>query len=118
MVKGFKMLSHKPKGLPKTGGRQKGTSNKVTRELKDLIRGALDQAGGQDYLYSQALENPTAFLGLIGKILPQKIEMYTVIEQVKEMSDDDIVKRLQGLEHDFRAVIPFTTELLSHQRTH
>lgn len=61
-------------GQPKTGGRQKGVPNRITRELKDMIRGALDQAGGQDYLYQQAQENPNAFLQLVGKILPQELK--------------------------------------------
>lgn len=56
------------------GGRQKGTPNKVTKALKDMILGALDDAGGQDYLMRQASENPAAFLTLIGKVLPMQVE--------------------------------------------
>ena len=35
-----------------------------------MILGALDDAGGQAYLMQQAEENPTAFLTLLGKVLP------------------------------------------------
>ena len=35
-----------------------------------MILGALDDAGGQAYLERQAEENPTAFLTLLGKVLP------------------------------------------------
>src|SRR4051794_32839625 len=35
-----------------------------------MILGALDDVGGQAYLMRQAEENPTAFLTLIGKVLP------------------------------------------------
>ena len=35
-----------------------------------MILGALDGVGGQAYLERQAEENPTAFLTLIGKVLP------------------------------------------------
>lgn len=59
--------NHNPNGRPK------GTANKVTTELKEMIRGALDDAGGQKYLKKQATENPAAFLTLIGKILPREI---------------------------------------------
>lgn len=38
-----------------------------------MILGALDDAGGQEYLQRQADENPTAFLSLIGKVLPSEI---------------------------------------------
>lgn len=58
------------KGRKKTGGRIKGTPNKQTTALKDMILGALDDAGGQRYLLKQATENPTAFLTLVGKVLP------------------------------------------------
>jgi hypothetical protein len=54
----------------KTGGRAKGTPNKTTKALKEMILGALDQAGGESYLLQQARENPNAFLTLVGKVLP------------------------------------------------
>ena len=65
------------KGAPRTGGRQKGTLNKVTRMLKDDILAAAEQAhhGGRvGYLVEQAQTNPTAFLTLLGKdILPSEV---------------------------------------------
>jgi hypothetical protein len=54
-------------------GRPKGIPNKNTQALKDMILGALDKKGGVDYLMKQADENPTAFLTLIGKVLPMTI---------------------------------------------
>ena len=57
-------------GAPKTGGREKGTSNRVTKQLKELILAALDGVGGQAYLERQAEKNPGPFLTLIGKVLP------------------------------------------------
>ena len=75
-------------GKPKTGGRKKGVTNKVNAEVKELIRGALDEAGGQAYLVQQAKDNPTAFLALVGKILPKdinaKIEGTISLEMVNE----------------------------------
>lgn len=61
---------------PKTGGRTKGTPNKVTAELKDMILGALDDAGGQEYLVARAKDPRTssAFLTLVGKALPLTIK--------------------------------------------
>ena len=60
----------RPKGGPKLGGRVKGTPNKTTVELKTMILKALDNSGGVDYLQRQADENPSAFLTLVGKVLP------------------------------------------------
>lgn len=54
----------------KTGGRQAGVPNKVGAELKEMIMAALDDAGGVSYLVKQAVENPQAFMALLGKVLP------------------------------------------------
>ena len=44
--------------------------NIMTRDLKEMILGALDDAGGREYLHKQATVNPTAFMSLVGKVLP------------------------------------------------
>jgi hypothetical protein len=54
-------------------GRPKGSVNKTTAAIKDMVTAALDKAGGADYLYTQALENPNAFLTLVGKVLPLQV---------------------------------------------
>jgi hypothetical protein len=66
------MAGRKP-GTPKTGGRQKGVANKITRDLKEMILGALDDAGGRKYLAQQADKNPAAFMTLVGKVLPMQV---------------------------------------------
>lgn len=67
MAKGFK-----------TGGRQKGTPNKMTAALKDAILEAAEQAGGEQglvgYLALQAHENPGPFMSLLGKVLPMQVD--------------------------------------------
>ena len=63
-------------GRAKTGGRKKGTPNKITALLKDAILKAATDAGNGDlakYLQTQAEKNPTAFLGLLGKVLPMQV---------------------------------------------
>jgi len=62
-------------GVAKTGGRKKGVTNVVTKELKDMILGALDDAGGQTYLAQQAIDNPGAFMSLVGKVLPKDMNL-------------------------------------------
>jgi hypothetical protein len=61
------------KGLKSGGGSRKGKPNKATAALKDMILAALDRAGGVEYLYEQSQANPTAFLTLIGKVLPMQV---------------------------------------------
>ena len=63
------------KGKPKTGGRAKGVPNKVNSDLKGMILTALSEVGGVKYLKEQAEENPTAFLGLVGKVLPKEVHI-------------------------------------------
>jgi hypothetical protein len=55
-------------------GRPKGVPNKNTTLLKDMILQALSDAGGPDYLKKQANKNPTAFLTLVGKVLPMQLQ--------------------------------------------
>lgn len=55
------------------GGRPKGTKNKATAALKDMILEALGEAGGVQYLARQAKENPGVFCSLVGKVLPLQI---------------------------------------------
>ena len=54
-------------------GRPKGAQNKVTRQVKEMIIAALDKAGGVDYLVEQAEKSPTAFLSLVGRVLPLQV---------------------------------------------
>jgi hypothetical protein len=60
-------------GAPKTGGRQAGTPNKITTDVRAMVLAALDRAGGEGYLLAQAHDNPKAFLSLIGRIIPTQI---------------------------------------------
>ena len=63
-----------PKGHQRWGGRAKGTPNKNTRDLKNMILAALDKAGGIEYLVAQAIkDNPAPFMSLVGKVLPLQV---------------------------------------------
>lgn len=60
-------------GHEKTGGRTKGTLNKTTTELRNMITDALDDMGGKEYLMMIAAVKPEAFVALIGKVLPSRV---------------------------------------------
>lgn len=77
-------MAGRPKGTPKTGGRKKGTPNVVNRDIKEMVLTALNGVGGVDYLQTQALLNPPAFLGLVGKVLPKEVHI-------------DLTARLSGM---------------------
>ena len=92
-------MTGRPKGQPKTGGRKKGSTNKITALLKDdMLKGA-EKAGGKEglvgYLRTQALKQPGPFMALLGKVLPMQIAndgddtlKVTVIERVIVDSED------------------------------
>lgn len=63
-----------PKGT-RVGGRKKGTPNKLTGDVREMILAALDDAGGRKYLAAQADENPSAFMTLVGRCLPKDIQV-------------------------------------------
>lgn len=54
-------------------GRKKGVPNKMTADLKEMILGALNDAGGQAYLAARAKDTPGPFLTLVGKVLPLQV---------------------------------------------
>ena len=67
----------------KTGGRKKGTPNKITAALKDMILDATELAGNDlshdgkggtvNYLRKQAVLNPGPYMSLLGKVLPTQL---------------------------------------------
>lgn len=76
------------------GGRAKGTSNKLTSDVKAMILGALDSVGGEKYLATQAYANPPAFMTLVGKVLPLQVSGVNggpiIITRAEELSDDEL----------------------------
>jgi len=72
-TKQVKGAAKKPPAAGK--GRVKGSLNKNTAQLKDMILKALDGVGGVDYLQERAIDPKTAsaFLSLVGKVLPMTI---------------------------------------------
>lgn len=80
------------------GGRQKGVPNKITAELKDMILGALDDAGGQQYLATQAVDNPGPFMTLLGKVLPLQVTGKNGGPlEVSHLSDEALSERISAL---------------------
>jgi hypothetical protein len=66
------------RGGPRAGaGRPPGAKNKTTLALREAILGALEAAGGDEgsvgYLRRLAVENSSAFAGLLSRILPSTL---------------------------------------------
>lgn len=70
----------RPKGLPKTGGRAKGTPNKVTASVKQALEEAFDRMGGIEVLTAWAEENPGEFFKIWSRILPKELAIDATME--------------------------------------
>lgn len=51
-------------------GRPKGSSNKVTKTIREAIESSFEEVGGADYLARMAVNQPSAYMALLGKVLP------------------------------------------------
>ena len=79
------------------GGSRKGIPNKTTKALKDMILGALDDAGGQAFLLRQARKkNNAPFMALVAKILPMQVTGEgggpLKVEEVRSMSTEQLLE--------------------------
>lgn len=59
----------------KTGGRSKGTPNKLTGDLRSAIQEAFDRAGGVVYLTKVAHDSPAVFCKILGMTLPKDVNL-------------------------------------------
>lgn len=80
--------------LPKRGpGRPKGSVNKVTGDIREMVMQALERLGGQKFLV-EAAKNPqtaAAFIALIGKCMPKDIIIDSTVRHVTDISDEELV---------------------------
>lgn len=60
------------KGHKKVGGRQKGTKNKITNDLRQAIINALDTAGGEKWFVALAKSDKKSFAQLVGRCVPTR----------------------------------------------
>jgi len=67
-------------GARPNAGRKKGVPTQVTQDIRQMIKDSLEGVGGTDYLMRQAQDNPVAFMGLIGKIIPKEVEAHVTGE--------------------------------------
>ncbi|MEO0958784.1 MAG: hypothetical protein AAFY66_10040 [Pseudomonadota bacterium] len=85
----------------KTGGRQKGTPNRRTALLKDAVLEAAERAGDDagmtGYLEQQARENPTAFLTLLGKVLPAQVCVFRAIRSLIPTTSGQAFRGIRSL---------------------
>lgn len=67
----------KPKGLPKTGGRRKGTLNKTTSEMKEKVQFFIEsnfEQIQQDFNKLEPRERVTLYERMLKYVIPAKVE--------------------------------------------
>ena len=55
------------------GGRQRGTPNKISGTVREMVLEALAEKGGTKWLKQQMDKNPAAYMALLGKVLPMQV---------------------------------------------
>jgi len=55
-------------------GRPKGSKNKVTQCMRELMRESLDEVGGKAWLRNLAETQPKAYAALVAKIIPTEVK--------------------------------------------
>lgn len=85
-------MAAKPRPKPPAAGmgRRKGSKNKTTVLLKEAIEESFANVGGAEYLTQMATLEPKAYLTLLAKILPAKIEA-----DINVFQGNQLVERLQ-----------------------
>lgn len=86
----------------KTGGRTKGTPNKVNAAVKDAIIVAFDKLGGEAYLVKVAESDPRTFCALLGKVMPSQLtgagdEPIRVANEGSESARDMLFARIEQM---------------------
>jgi len=81
-------------GAPKTGGREKGTPNRIAADVRAMIVAALDRTGGEEYLVQQATTNPKAFMSLLARLVPTQVTGKDDKPLFSDLSDHELEQRI------------------------
>jgi hypothetical protein len=82
---------------PKTGGRAKGSRNKQTLRIEALLRLALKELGGQQYLVRIGKDYPPVFCSMVTKLIPNEIIASVDARVAVEVTDLEAARRIAFL---------------------
>jgi hypothetical protein len=83
--------------MARTGGRQKGTPNKITTAFKEAVRIVYEDIGGHKAFAEWARENPTEFYKIAARLIPTEIAtrsddtLTVVIRRLGDSPDENTV---------------------------
>lgn len=78
-------------------GKPKGSTSKIGKEIREAIHGALNEAGGKEYLLKLAREKPQVFIPLLCKIVPQELEIEIRYQELSEEEIDAMLTAKLGI---------------------
>lgn len=80
----------------KTGGRRKGTPNKISGTVRDNVIEVFDRIGGVNSMALWAQENQTDFYRLYARLIPTEIHAdvgaVSLIELLSSLKDDHMIE--------------------------
>lgn len=79
----------------KTGGRQKGTPNKISATVRENVVAVFDEIGGVDQMVMWARENTTEFYRLYARLLPTETTV-SVVRDARNLTDADLANIATG----------------------
>jgi len=97
-------------------GRPKGAVAKETADIKAMVIGALQAVGGADYFAARALDQPVAFMSLVGRILPLQVTGENGGALVVDIHWADATPKLNGheapptIDADETMIVSFETD--------
>jgi hypothetical protein len=89
----------KPLGSQKFGGRQKGTTNKITKELRERIKDFLENNFEKielDFSKLEPIQKVTVFSSYLKFVLPA-LQASSVDLNISKLSDEELNQLLQTL---------------------
>lgn len=97
-------MTGRPPGYPKTGGAKKGSVKTQTKAVKDAIRNVFfDDLGGEEYLRGIAKNDPSLFVSLLARLIPQEVRAeidvrHSAVDLGKAMAEAN--ERLAAMHED------------------
>jgi len=76
------------KGRPKTGGRRKGSRDRIATALLEIIAKDFEEFGAEAVVIARK-ERPVEYLRVVASLLPKEFEI-TTNNVAHELSDDEI----------------------------
>jgi hypothetical protein len=65
--------------MPELQKKRTRGKSKLSKDMKEIIHLAFERAGGVDYLVEQARSEPKAFMGLLGRIVPNEVRLDVLV---------------------------------------